>query len=175
MAAATAPAWMFAALLLVAGTVKVARPATTEAALQGTRLPSDTRVVRALGLAELVLATTVLLVGGRIPAAVLAVAYTAFAGFTAHQSRRGAGCGCFGDASVPATKLHVAVDAAGAGCAGIAAVVGAPALPDAVAGASERVLVVGCVALGALLLRLMLTVVPELAAAVALHRAEDAA
>lgn len=174
MAAATAPTWMFAALLLIAGGIKLTRPAATGAALQGARLPGDARVVRLLGLAEVVLAATVLVVGGWLPAAALAGTFSIFAAFTAYQSRRGAGCGCFGDASAPATRLHVGVDAAGAVCAAVAATVGAPPVL-AVSGGVERVLTLAGVALGAQVLRLLLTAVPELAAAVALHRQERAA
>src|SRR5688572_3213270 len=100
---------MFAALLLIAGVAKIIKPAATGAALQGARLPSDRRLVRVLGLGEVALGVTVLLVGGWLPAVLLAAAYGTFAAFTAYQSRRGAGCGCFGDATAPATNLHVGV------------------------------------------------------------------
>ena len=174
MAAATAPTWMFAALLLIAGVAKIAKPAATGAALQGARLPSDARLVRLLGLGEVGLAVAVLFVGGWLPAALLAAAYAAFAGFTAYQSRRGAGCGCFGDATAPATNLHVGVDVAGAVASIGAALVGAPSLPAAVSGVQLALAIAG-VALGAELLRLLLTAVPELASALALHRAEGSA
>jgi hypothetical protein len=175
VAAATAATWMFAALLLTAGITKLLRPAATGAALEGTRLPSHQGLVRALGAGEVVLAGGVLLVGGTVLAAALAVAYGVFAGFTAYQARRGAGCGCFGDASAPATSVHVAVDAAGAALAIVAAIGGSPSLlplaADPVLGA---VTLLGVV-LGAQLLRLCLTALPELAAAVALHRTEAGA
>ena len=174
MAAATAPSWMFAVLLLVAGAIKLTQPAATGAALQGARMPSDPRIVRTLGLGEIALAATVLVIGGWLPAALLAATYTVFAIFTARQSRRGAGCGCFGDANAPATNVHVGVDVAGALCAAVAAVAGAPAVVD-VPGGMARVLAVVGVCLGAQLLRMLLTSVPELAAALALHRTEGTA
>ena len=153
---------------------KIAKPAATGAALQGARLPSDARLVRLLGAGRGRARGAVLLVGGWLPAGLLAAAYAAFAGFTAYQSRRGAGCGCFGDATAPATNLHVGVDVAGAVASLGAALVGAPSLPAAVTGIHLALTVAG-VALGAELLRLLLTAVPELAAALALHRAEGSA
>jgi hypothetical protein len=164
---------MFAVLLLTAGLTKVLQPAATGAALEGARLPSDHRLVRMLGAAEVGLALGVLLVGGAIAAGILAAVFGGFAAFTAYQARRGAGCGCFGDATAPATSLHVAVDAAGAALAAAAAVGGAPSLraltQDVLPGAAAMLGVIT----GALLLRLSLTALPELAAAVALHRQES--
>ena len=175
MAAATAATWMFAALLLTAGITKILRPVATGAALEGARLPSQHGLVRMLGVAEVALAAAVLVIGGAVPATVLGATYAAFAGFTAYQARRGAGCGCFGDASAPATSVHVAVDATGAGLAAVAALGSPPSLltlaSDPLLGA---VTVLGVV-VGAQLLRLSLTALPELAAAVALHRTEAGA
>ena len=175
MAAATAATWMFAALLLTAGVIKILLPAATGAALEGARLPSRHGLVRMLGVAELALAGAVLLVGGAVPAAVLAGTYAAFAGFTAYQARRGAGCGCFGDASAPATSLHVAVDAAGAVLAALAAVGSPPSLLTLTSEPLLGAVTVLGVVVGAQLLRLALTALPELAAAIALGRTEAGA
>ena len=175
MTAATAVTWVFAGLLVLAGARKVTAPAATGAALQGARLPSDHRLVRALGLGETALGVTVLAVGGVLPCALLALAYAAFAAFAQRQSARGAGCGCFGETNAPATGLHVGIDAAGAVIAAVAAWRPGPSLlafaaDDAVSGALGLALLV----LGVAVLRLALTALPELAAATALHAEETA-
>ena len=172
MAAATAATWMFAVLLGTAGFTKLLRPAATGAALEGARLPSNHGLVRLLGAGEVLLAGAVLLVGGAVPAAGLAAAYAAFAGFTAYQARRGAGCGCFGDATAPATSVHVAIDVAGAVLAAVAALGTAPSLSTLVTDPVLGAVTLLGVVIGAQLLRLALTALPELAAAVALHRTE---
>ena len=166
MTPVTAASWVFAVLLAVAGAAKIRDPAATSAALQGARLVSDRRLVRVLGLAEVALAAAVLVSGGRLPAALLAAAYAAFAVFAHRQARQGAGCGCFGQSDAPATRLHVAVNVAGAGVAAAAAV-----WPGASFVAALRADVVGAVLTTAVLLlaaaalRLLLTALPELAVA----------
>src|SRR5690606_33515263 len=79
-------------------------------------------LVRAGAAAEAVLGAVVLAVGGRLPAALVAVSYLAFAGFVAVALRSGrpvGTCGCFGRPDTPPRWSHVAVDlalaAAGAG------------------------------------------------------------
>lgn len=174
MTAATAATWVFAVLLAVAGVAKVASPAATSAALQGARLVSDHRLVRVLGVGEIALAVAVLLVGGRVPAALLALAYAAFAAFAYRQSRRGAGCGCFGETDAPATRLHVAIDAAGAAVALGSAIAPGPSLAGSLSGdVIVSVVILGLLALGAMTLRLALTALPELAAAAAAASPQD--
>lgn len=169
MTFATGVMWIFAALLGLAGARKIASPGATGAALQGARLPSDPRLVRLLGAGELLLAAGVLLIGGPIAAGALAATYAAFAVFTSMQFRRGAGCGCFGDAEIPATGLHIAVDALGAVAAAVAAVGLAPSVPalvtqdDVVTG----LLAVALLGLGTVAVLLTLTALPELAVATA--------
>lgn len=175
MTAATAATWVFAALLALAGARKVTDPAATSAALQGARLPSDARLVRVLGMGEIVLGGVVLGVGGALPAALLALAYLAFAVFAQRQSARGTGCGCFGESNAPATSLHVGIDGVGAAVAAIAAWRPGPSLPayvsdDVVTGAVALLLLAIAVAV----VRLALTALPELAAATALATEERA-
>lgn len=175
MTAVTALTWVFALLLGVAGMRKITRPAATGAALQGARLPSDHRLVRLLGAGEVVVAAAVLAVGGAVPAAVLALAYAAFAVFAEQQRRRGAGCGCFGDSSAPASRLHVTVDAVGAAAAAAAIIRPAPPLLPTIADdLSAGLLAVALLALAAGVLQLLLTALPDLAAATALHAEADA-
>ena len=175
MTAVTAVTWVFAGLLVLAGARKVTDPTATGAALQGARLPSDHRLVRGLGIGEVALGVAVLVAGGAVPAALLALAYATFAIFARRQSARGAGCGCFGETDAPATGVHVGIDAAGAAVAAAAAWRPGPSLltfatDEVVTGAVGVVLLVAGVAV----LRLALTELPELAAATALH-AEEAA
>ncbi len=168
MILATAATWVFAVLLAMAGVGKLITPEATGAALQGARLPNHHRLVELLGVGEVLLAGAVLGIGGVLPAAALAVAYTLFALFAFRQSRAGAGCGCFGDAETPATNLHVAVDAIGAVVAAVAAVVAAPAVPAVLRqqDALSIILTLQLLALGALVVRMTLTALPELAVAV---------
>lgn len=177
MTVATAATWIFAVLLAVAGTGKIVAPAATSAALQGARLPADRRLVRLLGAGEILLAGLVLLAGGVLPAIAMAVAYAVFAAFAWRQSRRGAGCGCFGDAEAPATNLHVVVDAAGAVAAAVAAFGSAPGVPSALRDANlvDITIVLALLVLGGVVVRLTLTALPELAVAARLDADGDAA
>lgn len=177
MTVALAATWVFAVLLAVAGLRKVVSPAATRAALQGARLPSDHRLVRLLGAGEVLLAAAVLAVGGAIPSIVLALVYAAFAVFAHLQSRRGAGCGCFGDSETPATSLHVVLNAVGAVAGGVAAAGAAPTLAAALRGAGpvEWAITLAAVALGAVTVSLAYTALPELAVAAALGADGEAA
>jgi hypothetical protein len=69
-------------------------------------------------------------------AAVVAVAYAAFAGFVAAALRRGRplqSCGCFGTEDLPPTRIHLAVDIGATLVAGAAAVFPPGSLPEVVA------------------------------------------
>ena len=167
MHALAAGSWVFAVLLAIAGGTKVLTPAATAAALQGARLPSDARLVRLLGLAEVALGVVVLTGGGVLPAALLCVAYITFAGFAWRQSRKGEGCGCFGEATAPATTLHVAINVLGAALAALAVVWPPPPLLFPASGAVATLLTAALAVLGALVVRLALTALPELATATA--------
>lgn len=175
MTAVTAITWVFALLLAAAGAQKVLQPAATGAALQVAKLPSDTRLVRLLGVMEVLLAAAVLLLGGTIPAVLLATTYAAFAVFAYRQSRRGEGCGCFGEAQTPTTPTHVVLNVVAAVTATVAAV--QPAAPLAALGDDPLLLVVALALLltATTLLRLALTALPELAAVRALVTAEHEA
>jgi hypothetical protein len=172
--AVTAVTWVFALLLAAAGAQKLTNPAATGAALQVAKLPSDVRLVRLLGSYEIVLAGAVLLVGGTLPALLLAVTYAAFAGFAARQSRRGEGCGCFGEAEAPTTAVHVTLNVVAAVTAAAAAWSPTGALPAAL-GREPASLVTALVLLVTAtgLLRLTLTALPELTAARALLTADS--
>lgn len=170
MTAAAAFTWPFAALLVIAGLHKITQPAATGAALQGANLPSDHRLVRLLGVGEVVLGGAVLIGGGWAPAGVLALTYAAFAVFAFRQSRKGADCGCFGNANAPATTLHVVVNAVGAAGAALAAIAPGPPLGAALSGGGVGgLLAAALTAVAAAVLRLLLTLLPELTTAIRLH------
>jgi hypothetical protein len=114
-----------AGLLVPAGVAKLRRPADAADAL-GWRSARAHVAVRTIGLGELALAVTVVAVGGRLAAAVLALTYLAFAGVAFLQRRRGASCGCFGQAEAPAGLLHVAVNVVVATAAAVASLGSVP-------------------------------------------------
>ena len=173
--AVTAVTWVFALLLATAGAQKLTDPAATGAALQAAKLPSDARLVRLLGIYELVLATSVLAVGGAVAAALLAATYAAFAGFAWRQSHRGAGCGCFGKAEAPTTPVHVVVNVAAASAAAASAWASPFPLLDVVDDPMALIVALPLLLTAAALLRLTLTALPELRAAQALFAVEDEA
>lgn len=174
-----AVSWAFALLLVGAGAGKIRHPGPTTDALRSARLPASSWLVRALGGVEVATGLAVVLVGGVAASSALAIAYGTVTAVALRQRGAGAGCGCFGSAGAPVTALHVAVDALGAGVAVGAAAVGAAlpgssiALPAIVAEASAvGLLALGTAVLAAMALRLLLTLAPELRAAV--DRVEEA-
>ncbi|MFN8038222.1 MAG: hypothetical protein U0Q07_03330 [Acidimicrobiales bacterium] len=111
------PVFAFAVLLGAAGALKLGRPKGAVRALRAAGLPGPALGVRALGVAEILLAAAVLAVGGRIAAALTAIAYLGFAAFTARvvvRSGATASCGCFGVQEAPANRLHVVLNVAAA-------------------------------------------------------------
>ncbi len=110
------PLFALAALLAVAGVAKLARPDAAVRALRTAGLPGADLGVRALGGAEVLLAAVAVAVGGRATAALVALAYAGFAGFSQlllARSEATASCGCFGvDSSSPVTRWHVGLNVA---------------------------------------------------------------
>jgi hypothetical protein len=124
-------------LLALGGVAKAFRPSDTAQALVavGVRfhrsVPSRS-VVRIGGLVEAVIGVAALLTGAPVWCALVAVSYLTFTGFVV-ALRTGApisSCGCFGKVDTPPSAVHVVLDLAFAGVAGVAAVVGEVALPD---------------------------------------------
>lgn len=130
-------------LLLGAGGAKVVDPTRTAGALAVMGLPVGPLVVRVGAVGEAVIGAAALVVGGRVPAALVGVSFAAFAAFVAVAMRSGrpiGTCGCFGRADTPPRWSHVAVDLvlAAAGLAGAVVGVGPvldASLPSAVAAA----------------------------------------
>ncbi len=127
MDAATALYASAAVLLVIAGVVKVIRPANTAALLDDLGAPSfgpidGTRITFGLGVVEIVLGLTALV--GEIPAVALAVGvlYVVFSATVWRAMRLGAGsCGCFGRVDAPPSWWHVIGNLALAGCSFAAA------------------------------------------------------
>lgn len=111
------PVYALAVVLGAAGVLKLARPEAAVRALRTAGLPHPTPAVRALGAAEVLWAVVVVVWGGAVACAGLALAYAGFAWFSERLRRRddAASCGCFGvEASAPVTPLHVVVNVAAA-------------------------------------------------------------
>ena len=139
MTAVAGPFFAAAGLLGVAGALKLLRPASTAQALRtaglggaasgGGRLGSAT-IGRLVGGAELALAAAALILGGRLPAGLVAVTYLGFAVFTARLLRTaeaGASCGCFGAGDEPASGPRRGQPRSGAGRRGGRGLAGAVA------------------------------------------------
>ncbi len=161
MSPLAAPFLAAALLLLLAGLLKLRRPAATAQALRTQGLPAATALVRALGGAEVLVAGAAL-AGTRTGAVGLAVAYAGFTGFVGLALLRGrplTSCGCFAEPDLPPTWAHPAVTAGLAAAALLAA--GTPTgLPQAVAAGAGPAL---AAAAGALLVAgLALVVLAEL-------------
>src|SRR5690606_2375362 len=104
-------------------------PSRTAGALGALGLPAGPMVVRMGAAGEAVLGAVALVVGGRVPAALVGVSFAAFAIFVVVAMRSGhpvGTCGCFGRSDTPPRASHVAVDVvfAAAGVAGAVAGVG---------------------------------------------------
>lgn len=127
MDAATALYASAAVLLVIAGAVKVMRPANTAALLDDLGVPArppldGVRITVTLGVLEIVLGLTALV--AEVPAIAIAVGalYVVFAVTVWRAMRLGAGsCGCFGRVDAPPSWWHVVGNVALAGAAFVAA------------------------------------------------------
>jgi hypothetical protein len=140
MSVLAGPFTIAAALLVIGGALKAARPGDTAHALSevGLTLPRfvTTRLlVRVGGAAEVVVGMGALVTGNPVFAGLVAISYLAFAGFVVVASRSGkpiSSCGCFGKVDTPPSLVHVVIDLVAAGVAVGAAFVGGVSLPDTV-------------------------------------------
>lgn len=118
------PFLAIAALLLVAGLAKVARPGPTARAMGNAGLPATPLGARLIGVAEVLIAAAAIVLGARPLALLVFAAYLLFAAFTIRLIARTGGtadCGCFGADEAPATQQHVALDLGAAAIAAFAA------------------------------------------------------
>ncbi len=163
------PFFIVALVVAIGGAAKVVAPHPTVRALRAVGLPGRVPLVYAMGASEMALGSIAVAYGGSVSAALVAVAYLAFAAFVFAALRTGgvASCGCFGQAETPPSVVHVVVNLASAAVAGAAAGTGdvrgftetAGDLP--LAGVPFVVLV----AVGVYLVHALLTVVPSVLAA----------
>jgi hypothetical protein len=131
MEALAGPVVVVAALLALAGGLKVARPAPTAGALRAMRLPSSRPLVRLLGVAEVSIGVAAGVTFARPLLVLLAAAYLAFAGFVTAALSANAplqSCGCFGQTDTPPSAGHLGLNLAAAGTAFAAALSGTPGL-----------------------------------------------
>ena len=100
------------------------------------QLPSAQWLVRAVGIAEAVVAVAALATGWWFLALLVAASYLAFALFVIGALRAGkplSSCGCFGKVDTPPTMVHVVIDLAAVAVATGVAVAPDAALPDVLA------------------------------------------
>lgn len=93
----------------------MASPDLTAGALRAARLPHSRSLVRALGLVEVAVGVTGIVLGSVVPAVLAAVLYAGFAWFVVNALRNRlpiASCGCFGAAETPPSINHLVVNAA---------------------------------------------------------------
>lgn len=153
-----------AALLAVAGAVKLRRPGPTSDALRGVGLAGRHAHARALGVAELVVgAGSFAWPGAFAPA--LALLYAAFAAFVAYVLLRKlplSSCGCLGETDTEPSRVHVAVTATAAAAGALAALRAPPSAFDLVADAPvEGVLFLITVSTACYLTYVILVSLPE--------------
>jgi hypothetical protein len=169
MGVLAAPLWVAAALVAAAGARKVIDPAATTAALRSAHLPSHPALVRALGAVEVLSGGAVLLLGGRIAAAGLALTYLAFLGFLLRlRDRAGprAACSCFGARPLPVTGSHLVLDGVAAAVAAAAVAIPVTSAPRLLAATpGDGLPALGALVLAAVLVRLLFTELPPLLAA----------
>jgi hypothetical protein len=121
MPALTGPALVAAALLAVAGALKLIDPIMTVGALRALRLPASPLGVRAGSAVELALGVAAVSVGGAALWWLVAASYLAFGAFVVAALGKGTmigSCGCFGREDTPPHWFHLV---ANLGLAGLAA------------------------------------------------------
>jgi hypothetical protein len=104
-----------AALLALAGGMKLIDPTMTVGALRQMGLPSSPALVRAGSGAELAVGIMAIVQGGALFWGIVAVSYVAFAAFMGAALVTGrpiGSCGCFGRIDTPPRSWHVAADVA---------------------------------------------------------------
>lgn len=113
MSALFVPYVAAAVLLVVAGMPKALDPEPTRRVAVAAGLPSGRLLIRLFGAGEVAVGVLALL-GGRLPALLVAAAYVGFAVVVTRGLVRGdmESCGCFSGDDSPPSALHVALDLA---------------------------------------------------------------
>jgi hypothetical protein len=112
MSAVAGPVFAASLLLAFAGVAKLRRPSGTVGALRAAGIAAPMWLGRAVGLAELAVATWSLAAGTGPASAAVAVTYLGFAAFSVRlmTTAGSASCGCFGESDTPASSTHVGVN-----------------------------------------------------------------
>jgi len=160
------PFFLAAALLGIAGVLKVVRPRATAQALLDADLPGSGAVARGLGGVEVAAASWAILAPGTGGAVALAVAYLGFAAFLVYVLRTNpdaGSCGCVGTKAVPPSALHLTLDVVAAAVGGVYAAVGGPSAVAWVGalGAGPAVVVLAGLGLGGWLAVVAVTEAPN--------------
>jgi len=113
MLAHSGPTLALLGLLALAGGMKVASPDLTSGALRAAGLPHARVFVRGIGLVEVVIGVSGIVLGSSIVAFSAAAFYAGFAWFVFHVLRHRlpiSSCGCFGAAETPPSRNHLIVN-----------------------------------------------------------------
>ena len=113
MVAHSGPTLALLGLLALAGGMKLASPDLTSGALRAAGLPHARVFVRGIGLVEVLIGVTGIVLGSSIVAFSAAAFYAGFAWFVIHALRHRlpiSSCGCFGAAETPPSINHLIVN-----------------------------------------------------------------
>jgi len=113
MVAHSGPTLALLGLLALAGGMKVVSPDLTSGALRAAGLPHTRVLVRGIGLIEVLIGVSAIVLGSSILAFAAAAMYAGFAWFVVHALRHRlpiSSCGCFGAAETPPSVNHVLVN-----------------------------------------------------------------
>lgn len=160
-----------AAILVVSGIAKLAKPDQTVDALRAASLPASIPMVAAIAVAELAAGVSGLVVGGPWPAVAVLAMYCGFLAFIAISRSReasGGGCGCLGARSdTPPGVIHVTFNTLAASAAAIAFITEVPGIRGIMSGnVLDATTFVALVGLGTWLSVVLLTDLPRLNAIV---------
>ena len=163
--------YALAVLLGLAGVAKLRRPAGATRALDrlhppGWNVVGQLPIARLLGVAEVIIAVSAVVNGGRAWAVVLTVVYLAF---TAVCWRLAAGpdtdCGCFGVEGSPVSRVHVWVDVGFTASAAVTVIAPAEGIGADLAAGPAGLVLLAEVAVLVSLGFVLFTAFPELVAA----------
>jgi len=121
------------ALLAIAGIFKVKEPAPTVGAMRALHLPSSIRLVRLMGLMEIILGVSAAVTGSAVAMALVGVAYFLFAIVVVAAMKAKTqiqSCGCFGKTDTPPSWLHLISNVLFAIVALVSALKGGESFPE---------------------------------------------
>ena len=113
MLAHSGPTLALLGLLALAGGMKAASPDATSGALRAAGLPHARVLVQGMGLVEVLIGVSGIVLGSSIPAVAAAGFYAGFTWFVVHALRHQlpiSSCGCFGANDTPPSVNHLIVN-----------------------------------------------------------------